>query len=241
VDRKTLVIVPTYNEEKNLRRIIAAVHDHVPNAHVLVVDDASPDGTGRVADGISRIDERVFVLHRQGKLGLGSAYIQGFQWGLSRGYDVFVEMDADFSHPPERLPALLAALYRHDVAVGSRYVSGGGCENWPLNRLLLSRFASAYTQLITGLPVRDPTAGYVAYRREVLEALDLESLEAGGYAFQIEMKYAAWRSGFSLVELPIVFRDRDEGTSKMSHGIIFEAAWLVVRLALFGTPGNRVR
>jgi dolichol-phosphate mannosyltransferase len=227
-----LVVVPTYNERRNLPRIVPEVLDAAPRVEILVVDDNSPDGTGEVADCLAgKHPGRVHVLHREGKNGLGRAYVAGFRWGLERGYGVFCEMDADLSHRPEDLVSLIAATEEHPVVVGSRYVNGRvNVVNWPMSRLFISIFGSWYARTITRLPVRDATGGFNAFRREVLEAIDLDRIESNGYAFQIELKLRAWRSGFSLHEVPIVFVERSEGESKMSKRIVREAVWRVWRL-----------
>lgn len=228
-----LVIIPTYNEKENIRRILDAVMALEGNFHVLVVDDGSPDGTaGLVREAMEAFPERIFLMERPAKSGLGTAYIQGFQWGLARGYQLFFEMDADFSHQPSDLPRLAAPILagEADVVVGSRYVRGGKLENWPLDRILLSKGASYYVQLITWMPVQDPTAGFICYHRRVLEALDLDRIRFVGYAFQIEMKFASWTKGFRIREIPILFADRVEGTSKMSSSIIREAILGVLQM-----------
>lgn len=228
----SLVIIPTYNERENINRIIEAVFQLEDPFHVLVVDDGSPDGTASlVKDLQKRFPERLFLLERTGKLGLGTAYITGFRWGLEHGYSFLLEMDADFSHNPRDLVRLRAAcLQGADVSVGSRYVKGGRLDNWPFLRIFLSFGASLYVRFITWMPVKDPTAGFVCYRREVLETIDLDKITFVGYAFQIEMKYAAWQLGFRLVEVPITFTDRVEGTSKMSKNIIQEAVLGVLQM-----------
>ena len=223
-----LVIVPTYNERENLPRKVPLVLQQDPRIDVLVVDDASPDGTGALADEMAAAEPRVHVLHREGKEGLGKAYLAGFEWALARAYELIVEMDADISHPPEALPSILAAAETHDVVVGSRYVDGRvTVANWPMSRLLISYFGSLYARAITRLPIRDATGGFNCWHRRVLESIKLERVRSNGYAFQIELKYRAWRKGFSLVEIPILFRERDEGDSKMSKRIVREAVWRV--------------
>jgi dolichol-phosphate mannosyltransferase len=229
-DLRVLVVIPTYNERDNLPAILDRVAAAVPAAHVLVVDDASPDGTGRIADERAAADERVHVLHRAGKGGLGAAYVAGFDWGLQRAYDAFVEMDADGSHAPEQLPDLLAALHRApgaDVVLGSRYVPGGSVVDWPRTREWLSRGGNAYVRFMLGLPVRDATGGYRVYRREVLEALSLGEVASQGYCFQVDLVWRAWRAGFRVVEVPIRFVERVAGASKMSRSIVSEALWRV--------------
>ncbi len=235
-----LVIIPTYNERENIARMVAAVLSQRPDYHLLVVDDGSPDGTAEEVRGAqSQFPGRVHLMQRSGKQGLGTAYIAGFRWALERDYDTVTEMDADFSHNPADLPRLLErVLQGADVAIGSRYVKGGQVTNWPTDRVLLSRYASVYVRLITWMPVRDTTAGFVCYHRRVLESLDLDKIRFVGYAFQIEMKFAAWKLGFRLVEVPINFVDRVAGSSKMSKGIFREAAlgvWDMAWRSLWGS------
>jgi len=223
-----LVVIPTYNECDNLPRIIPLVLAEDSRIEILVVDDDSPDGTGEVAADIARTEPRVSVLRRDAKDGLGRAYLAGFRWGLERGYRLICEMDADLSHDPQKLPTLIAEAGAADVVIGSRYVGGRvNVVNWPMSRLLISYFGSFYARTITGLPVRDATGGFNCFRREVLEALDLERIQSNGYAFQIELKFRAHRRGFRLQEVPIVFVERDTGESKMSKRIIREAVWMV--------------
>ena len=228
-----LVIIPTYNERENVAGLAAAAHAAAPDVHLLFVDDRSPDGTGAALDELAARDGRVSVLHRAGKLGLGTAYLDGFRLGLARGYEYLVEMDADFSHDPRYLPEMLRrADAGADVVVGSRYVPGGGTANWDAFRKLLSRGAAVYARAVLGFAVRDPTAGFVCYRRRVLEAIDLSAVRSEGYGFQIEMKYRAIRAGFRCEEMPIVFEERRLGHSKMSWPIIVEALGLVWRLRM---------
>ncbi len=221
----SLVIIPTYNERENIEAIIRAVLRQPGSFHVLVVDDDSPDGTAQIVQTLQREHpEEVHLLKRKGKLGLGTAYLAGFQWGLQRSYEYFFEMDADFSHDPNDLPRLLEACQNGaDVAIGSRYVRHGGLRDWPLDRILLSRGASLYARLILWMPVADPTAGFICYRRAVLERIALDKIRFVGYAFQIAMKYAAYSLGFKLFEVPIIFKDREKGQSKMSLRIVREA------------------
>jgi len=226
----TLVCIPTYNERENIERVVPAVLDALPDAHVLVIDDNSPDGTGQIVDRMAGADDRVHVLHRQGKQGLGTAYLAGFRWALERGYAVVFEFDADFSHDPRYLPEMRALLDRHDVVVGSRRVAGGGVENWGPMRRLLSWGGSQYARLILGVSTRDLTGGFNGFRRPVLETIDLDGVGSTGYAFQIELKYRCHRRGFDVVESPIVFPDRVRGESKMSVGIMLEALVQVWRL-----------
>jgi dolichol-phosphate mannosyltransferase len=227
-----LVVIPTYNELENLRPLLRAVLAVDPDLHVLVVDDASPDGTGQVAEAVARETGRVAVLHRPGKQGLGTAYVAGFRYALRRGYDRVVEMDADFSHRPIDLPRLLTAAETADVVVGSRAVPGGRIVGWSPLRHAVSRGGSLYARLLLGLPVQDCTSGFKCFRREALEALDLDALRSNGYAFQVEVNYACARAGLRLAEVPIVFPDRTKGRSKMSWRIAAEAAVLVLRLRL---------
>ncbi len=232
----TVVIIPTYNEKENIQKMIntvLAIAEH--QFDILVIDDNSPDGTGAIVDAmVAQQPDRVHIIKRAGKLGLGTAYITGFKWALEQGYDYVIEMDADFSHPTDKLHELQAACATGgaDVAVGSRYKTGVNVVNWPMGRVLMSYYASAYVRLITGMGVCDTTAGFVCYRREVLEAIDLDNVEFKGYAFQIEMKFTAHRMGFKIVEVPIVFVNRVLGTSKMSSGIFGEALFGVIKLRL---------
>lgn len=226
-----LVIIPTYNERENIPRLVPMVLAQDERLHVLVVDDASPDGTGDVADLLAASSPRVHVMHRAGKLGLGTAYLEGFRWGIERRYDWMFEMDADFSHDPAHLPQFVAGLADFDVVLGSRYLGGRVTViNWPITRLLLSYFANVYARIITGLPVADATGGYKAFHRRVLENIDLARVESEGYAFQIEMSFRAWKRGYRLGEIPIVFVDRTLGESKMSKRIVREAVWKVWKL-----------
>jgi dolichol-phosphate mannosyltransferase len=228
VDR-VLVIIPTFNERDNIGPITERVLRAVHNADVLVVDDASPDGTGEIADGLAAQDARVHVLHRAGKAGLGAAYVAGFGWGLDAGYDVLVEMDADGSHAPEQLPRLLSALSYADVVLGSRWVIGGQVIDWPKSRELLSRGGSLYARLALGIGLRDVTGGYRAYRRDVLEQIDYQGVDSQGYCFQIDLAWRSLRSGFKVVEVPITFAERQVGESKMSGSIVREALLRVTR------------
>ena len=228
---RVLVVIPTFNEADNLLRIVPLVLNQDPRIEVLVVDDNSPDGTGDLADDLAEELDRVHVLHRSGKQGLGRAYLEGFKWGLERSYGFFIEMDADFSHDPDALPEFIEKATEFDVVLGSRYVDGNVTViNWPMSRLLISYFGSRYARVVTGLPVRDATGGFNCWRREVLEALDFDRIESNGYTFQIELKLRAWRRGFSLTEIPIIFAERDSGESKMSKKIVLEAVWKVWKL-----------
>lgn len=231
---RTLVVVPTFNERENLPRIVPLILEQGEALDILVVDDASPDGTGALADELAELHpSRVHVLHREAKDGLGRAYIAGFTWGLDREYARICEMDADLSHPPERLPDLIEQAETHDFVIGSRYVGGRvTVVNWPMPRLLLSYFGSFYARTITGLPVSDATGGFNLFNRRVLESLELDRIRSNGYSFQIELKFRAWKRGFEFVEVPIVFTERDQGESKMSRAIVFEAVWKVWHLRL---------
>jgi dolichol-phosphate mannosyltransferase len=236
---RALVIVPTYNERFNIARLIPAILAQDPSLEILVVDDGSPDGTGAIVDGIATNNPRVHVIHREGKLGLGTAYIAGFRWALERKYDLVFEMDADFSHNPERLPEFLESIRQSDVVLGSRYQDGHvNVVNWPMSRLFLSYAANIYARFVTGLPIFDTTGGFKCFRRNVLESIDLNSVKSNGYAFQIEMSYRAWKRGFRLVEIPIIFVDRTEGVSKMSKKIVREAIWMVWRLRWWSLTGR---
>jgi dolichol-phosphate mannosyltransferase len=224
-----LVVVPTYNERDNLEPLLTRLHTSVPAAHALVVDDASPDGTGELADKLAAADGRVRVLHRAGKAGLGAAYLAGFAQALQEHYQVIVEMDADGSHAPEDLPALLAALDDADLVIGSRYVPGGRVVNWPAHRSWLSRGGNLYSRLALGVPIRDITGGYRVFRRQVLEELALADVASQGYCFQVDMAWRAVQAGFRVREVPITFTERERGSSKMSHAIVAEALWRVTR------------
>ena len=234
---RTLVIIPTFNERENLPLIVGRVHEARPDAHVLVVDDGSPDGTGELANDLALADpDRVHVMHRVSKDGLGAAYLAGFAWGLNRGYTVLVEMDADGSHAPEQLYRLLDAVDAGaDLAIGSRYVEGGRVRNWPWRRLVLSKTANTYSRLLLGVGIRDITAGYRAYRREVLEKIDLVAVDSKGYCFQIDLTWRTIGSGFVVVEVPITFTERELGVSKMSGSNIREA---MVKVAEWGIRGR---
>ena len=230
---RALVIVPTYNEAKNIQQLSPLILEQDPRIDILVVDDNSPDGTGAVVDQIVANNSRVHVLHREGKLGLGTAYIAGFRWALERDYEFIFEMDADFSHDPKHLPEFLEAIKDADLVLGARYLNRRvTVVNWPITRLLLSYFANIYARVITGMKLWDATGGFKCFRRRVLSAIDLDSVGSNGYAFQIEMSFRAMRQGFKIAEIPIVFVDRTEGTSKMSGAIVREAVWVVWRLRL---------
>lgn len=234
--QRTLVIIPTYNERENLPLIVGRVHHASPEVHILVVDDGSPDGTGKLADELALADpDRVHVMHRTSKAGLGAAYLAGFAWGLGRGYSVLVEMDADGSHAPEELSRLLDAVDAGaDLAIGSRYVAGGTVRNWPVRRLVLSKTANTYSRLLLGVGIHDITAGYRAYRREVLEKIDLSAVDSKGYCFQIDLTWRAINNGFKVVEVPITFTERELGVSKMSGSNIREAMFKVAEWGIRG-------
>ncbi|MFE7121486.1 polyprenol monophosphomannose synthase, partial [Streptomyces sp. NPDC057654] len=223
----TLVIIPTFNEADNIKPIVARVRSAVPEAHVLVADDNSPDGTGKLADELAAEDDHVHVMHRKGKEGLGAAYLAGFRWGLDHDYGVLVEMDADGSHQPEELPRLLTALKSADLVLGSRWVPGGRVVNWPKHREYLSRGGSTYSRLMLDVPMRDVTGGYRAFRRETLEGLGMDQVASQGYCFQVDLAWRAVKAGFHVVEVPITFVEREMGDSKMSKDILAEALWRV--------------
>jgi len=228
---ETLVIIPTYNEIENVTNVVSAVLGLGSGIEVLVIDDNSPDGTGATADAMAAVNPRLHVLHRPGKLGLGSAYIMGFHWALENTDAKCVfEMDADFSHDPQAIPQFLEAAKTSDLVIGSRYLKGITVVNWPLSRLILSYGANKYTNIVTGLPIRDATGGFKCFHREVLEALPLDTIRSEGYSFQIEVNYICWKKGFRIVEIPILFVDRRVGISKMSKRIVWEAAFAVWRL-----------
>ncbi len=224
---KVFVVLPTYNERQNISGIIDRLLDIQPSLEILVVDDNSPDGTAKLVEEIAAKRRGVHLKQRPGKMGLGSAYIEGFKVALEAGADYIIQMDADFSHDPDYIPQFLEEIKHYDVVIGSRYVKGVNVINWPIQRLLLSYLANFYTKVITGLPIHDATSGFKCFRREVLEAIDLDSIISDGYCFQIEMSFRAWRKGFRIAEIPIVFVDRHSGTSKMSKKIIWEAIWKV--------------
>jgi dolichol-phosphate mannosyltransferase len=239
VPDRALVIVPTYNERDNILKLIDAVLAQADELDVLVVDDGSPDGTGALVDERADDDDRVHILHRERKLGLGTAYLAGFRWALERDYEFIFEMDADFSHDPQHLPQFLASVENADLVLGSRYREGRvTIVNWPIARLMLSYFANVYARAVTGLQVYDATGGFKCFRRKVLEAIDLTKVKSNGYAFQIEMSFRVWKKGFRIVEIPIVFVDRTEGSSKMSRAIIREAVWMVWRLRWWSITGK---
>jgi dolichol-phosphate mannosyltransferase len=229
---KTLIIIPTYNEAENLSPLLQAIFSYAPLTNVLIVDDHSPDGTGELAEELQKKDLRVHVLHRVGKLGLGTAYLAGFKYALAHGYDAAFEMDADFSHDPRYLPDFLRAIEDADVVIGSRYIVGGDTPNWSMLRRLISGSGNIFARLMLSIPVHDCTSGFRCYRRRVLESIDLDAVQSHGYAFQVEMTYRVMMHGFQMVETPIVFMDRRCGKSKMSHAIILEALTYVLRTRL---------
>jgi dolichol-phosphate mannosyltransferase len=227
---RILVVIPTYNEAENIGRLLPIVLRQAGGIHILVVDDGSPDGTATLVREMMKGESRIQILERGKKMGLGSAYVAGFKYALSNGYDFVFEMDADFSHSPQEIPQFLEKIAEFDLVVGSRYTNGVRVLNWPISRLLLSYSANVYTRIMTGLPIYDATGGYKCYRRAVLEAIDLDRIKSNGYAFQIEMTYKAWKKGFRIVEIPITFLDRRQGTSKMSKHIVYEAIFMLWKL-----------
>lgn len=244
---KDVVIIPTYNEKENITAIINAVFSQQHDFHILIIDDGSPDGTARIVkDMMTKYTDELFLIERAGKQGLGTAYITGFKWALEHGYDYVFEMDADFSHDPADLVRLLDACVDGgaDMSIGSRYVSGVNVVNWPMGRVLMSYFASVYVRFVTGMDIKDTTAGFKCYSRKVLEAIDLDNIHLKGYGFQIEMKFTTWKLGFKIKEVPIIFTDRKQGNSKMSGGIFNEAVWGVIGMklrSLFKTYKRRDR
>ncbi len=227
---KILIIIPTYNEIENIEKLIKEIYAIDSAIDILIVDDNSPDGTGKQVKKLKDHYKNLSLIERERKLGLGTAYVAGFKFALKNGYSIIFEMDADFSHDPKEIPNFLDALKDYDLVIGSRYIKGVNVVNWPLSRLLLSYFANKYTRFVTGLPLCDSTGGYKCYKRQVLEAINLEEVRSGGYSFQIEMNFKAWKKGFQLKEIPIIFIDRAVGKSKMSKQIIREAVWMVWKL-----------
>ncbi len=236
--KKILVIIPTYNERDNIVKLIPAVLSQDSRIDILVVDDSSPDGTSEVVDKMRKKNDRISLLKRSKKAGLGTAYVEGFNHALKKDYDLIFEMDADFSHDPKEIPRFIEAMNEYDLVIGSRYISGVNVVNWPMSRLFLSWAANLYTRIITGLPVRDATSGFKCFRRCVLESIDLNNIHSDGYAFQIEMDFKAYRKGFRILEIPIIFVDRDVGVSKMNPGIVREAAFIVWKLRLLSLIGR---
>ncbi len=236
--KKSIIIIPTYNELNNIQKLIPLLRSEYPDVDILVVDDNSPDGTGDAVKKFAEKDSAVKLIEREGKLGLGTAYVRGFKFMLQNGYDVAIEMDADFSHDPKEVKTFLKEIEEYDLVLGSRYIKGVNVVNWPMSRLLLSYFANVYTKVITGMPICDATGGYKCFRREVLQAIDLDKITSNGYSFQIEMNFKAWKKGFKIKEVPIIFVDRADGSSKMSKKIVYEAIFMVWKLrfaSIFGT------
>ena len=229
---KVLIIIPTYNEKENIESLIAAVLKQHEAVEILICDDNSPDGTGTIVERLMLEEPRIHIIKRPGKMGLGSAYVTGFKYALKEGYDYIMEMDADFSHNPNDIPKLIEAAQTNDLVIGSRYCCGINIINWPIERLLISYFASKYVRFITGMPIKDPTGGFKCFSRKVLERIDLDNIHSEGYSFQIEMNYKAWLKGFKIKEVSIVFTERMNGVSKMSKKIVYEAAWMVWKLKL---------
>lgn len=236
--QRTLVVIPTYNESENIQRLIPEVLRQNSGIEVLVVDDASPDGTAEMVKQMKTLIPRIHLLERPGKMGLGTAYVAGFRYAIAQGFDFIFEMDADFSHDPNEIPNFLAKAGTCDLVLGSRYTNGVRILNWPMKRLLLSYSANVYTRFMIGLPVNDATGGFKCFRREVLEAIDLDAIDSNGYAFQIEMSYKAWKKGFRIEEHPIIFVDRQQGSSKMSKHIVYEAVFMLWKLRLRGILGK---
>ena len=234
---KTLIVTPTYNERKNIRELVSTLFELNPDFHILVVDDSSPDGTAEIVEELQADCANLHLLSRNEKTGLGSAYIAGFNYALERDYEAIVQMDADMSHDPKDVPLLIEAIENADLAIGSRYISGINVVNWPLQRLIISYGANIYTRLVTRLPVRDATGGFKCWRREALEAINLDGVRSQGYSFQIEMTYRAWLKGFRITEIPIIFVDRTVGESKMTRSIMLEAAVMIPRLRIWKLLG----
>lgn len=237
MNEKSLIIIPTFNELENIRKIIPDILGRYDDVDILIVDDNSPDGTGVYIEKLTHESDRIKLIKRPGKMGLGTAYIQGFKYALQNQYDYIFEMDADYSHDPKEIKNFLGAIKNYDLVLGSRYKTGVNVINWPMRRLLLSYFANSYTRFVTGLPVRDATGGFKCFRRKVLESIDLDSVKSNGYAFQIEMTFKAYKKGFKIIEIPIVFADRFHGTSKMSKKIVREAVLMVWKLRIRSTFG----
>lgn len=227
---KTLVIIPTYNELDNIQKLVPYILEKYPELDILIVDDNSPDGTADFVEKLSRTDSRVKLIKRAKKMGLGTAYVEGFKYMLSNGYDAVIQMDADYSHDPKEIKNFLKKIKDYDLVLGSRYINGVRVINWPIRRLLLSYFANLYTRIITGMPIKDATGGFKCFRREVLEAIDLDNINSNGYSFQIEMNFLAWKKKFKIAEIPIIFVERVQGASKMSKKIVREAVFMVWKL-----------
>lgn len=230
---KTIIISPTYNESKNVSTLVRTVFDRNPGIHLLIVDDNSPDGTGQIVRDLQKIHPDLHLVTRKVKNGLGKAYLFGFEWALKRKYDTIIQMDADMSHHPKEIPAMIELLKNNDLVIGSRYVNGISVVNWPLKRLFLSYGASVYSRIVTGMPVKDATGGYKAWKASALKSLNLKDVRSSGYSFQIEMNFRAWHKGYKLAEHPIIFIDRTIGESKMSKAIMFEAVWMVWRFRIW--------
>lgn len=236
---KTIIVIPTYNEAENIQKLISAIFNlQINDLSILVIDDSSPDGTAAIVKEMLQNDSRIHLIERDGKLGLGTAYVRGFKYALENGFDYIMEMDADFSHDPKEIVIFLEQIQHYDLVIGSRYIVGVNVVNWPLSRLLLSYFANVYTRVVTGLPVKDCTGGFKCFRRQVLSAINLDKIHSDGYAFQIEMNFKTWKNGFRIREIPIVFTDRIAGSSKMSRPIIWEAVWVVWKLKLLSILGK---
>lgn len=236
--KNAIIIIPTFNERKNIEKMLDTLNELYPELHILVVDDNSPDGTGDYVKSRSESDDRIHVLQREGKMGLGTAYVAGFKYMLDKKYDYAIQMDADFSHDPEEIANLLIAIESNDLVIGSRYIQGVNVVNWPMSRLLLSYFASIYTRVITGMPVMDATGGFKCFRKEVLQSINLDKIRSNGYSFQIEMNFKTYKKGFRIKEIPIVFTDRVEGVSKMSKKIVHEAVTMVWKLRFRSIVGK---
>ncbi|RJP57674.1 MAG: polyprenol monophosphomannose synthase [Ignavibacteriales bacterium] len=235
--KKTLIIIPTYNELNNIQKLVPLLRSEYPQVDVLVVDDNSPDGTGKKVLELAESDPQIHLIEREGKLGLGTAYVRGFKFALENGYDAAMEMDADFSHDHKEVKNFLREIEENDLVIGSRYIKGVNVVNWPMSRLLLSYFANIYTKVITGMPIYDATGGFKCFRREVLESINLDKITSNGYSFQIEMNFKTWKKGFRVKEIPIIFVDRADGSSKMSKHIVYEAIFMVWKLrfaSMFG-------
>ncbi|MFO7891303.1 MAG: polyprenol monophosphomannose synthase [bacterium] len=237
-DEKMLVIIPTYNEAYNIKKLLPEILNKIPNIEILIIDDNSSDGTASVVQNFMRMNSSIHLIERPAKMGLGTAYVEGFRYALRNKYDFIFEMDADFSHDPKVIPEFMKAIQDCDLVIGSRYVRGVNVINWPLSRLLLSWFANLYTRIVTGLPVKDSTSGFKCFRRKVLEAINLNKIHSDGYSFQIEMHFKTWKKGFKIVEIPIIFTDRYHGESKMSSGVIREAIFMVWKLRFLSILGK---
>jgi len=238
MENKALIIIPTYNELDNLQKLLPDLKENHPNLDILIVDDNSPDGTAKYVKAVQENDPHIYIIERRGKMGLGTAYVEGFNFMLKNGYEYAFQMDADYSHDPKEIKNFLNAIKENDLVIGSRYISGVNVVNWPMKRLLLSFFANKYTKYVTGLPLADSTGGFKCFRRKVLESIDLHRIKSNGYSFQIEMNYKAWKAGFRIKEIPIIFVDRTMGHSKMSKKIVREAILMVWKLRLRSILGR---